>query len=407
MQKMTIEDLANGDLRGRRILVRVDYNVPLDAQLSVTDDTRIRATLPTLRRLSGAGGRVVLLSHLGRPEGKPVATMSLRPAAIRLSELLRIPVRFVDSTLGAPALDATRALTDGEIVVLENTRFDAREEANDPGMAEELAALGELFVNDAFGAAHRAHASTAGVAERIRARGGLAVAGLLMKQELEYLGDALQEPRRPFIAVLGGAKISGKIDVIEALLPGTDQLLIGGAMANTFFRARGYETGTSLVEEDRVPLAADLLRRAGEKLVLPRDLVIARELEAGAETRVVDPAAIPTDWMALDVGPATVRDFARILQAGRTVFWNGPMGVAEIPEFRQGTEGVARALATATRAGAVTIVGGGDSAAALHDLALQDAVSHVSTGGGASLEFLEGRPLPGVDVLDDRPGSLR
>jgi phosphoglycerate kinase len=403
MRKLTLEDLTDEDVRGRRILVRVDYNVPLDERLQVVDDTRIRATIPTLRRLIGMGGRLVLLAHFGRPKGKPVAEMSLRPAADRLAELLDRRVRFLGRTSGQEAVEASRQLEDGEILLLENTRYDPREEKNEPSMAEELAQLGELYVNDAFGAAHRAHASTAGVAERIRERGGLAVAGLLMKRELDYLGDALESPRRPFCAILGGAKISGKIDVIEALLPKTDRLLIGGAMANTFFRARGLETGTSLVEGDRLPLARALLERSGDGLVLPEDVVVAQTMEEGAETRTVPSDGIPPGWMALDIGPETVALYAEAVRSSGTVLWNGPMGVAEIPEFRGGTEGVARALVEATRAGAVTVVGGGDSAAALLELGLQDDVSHVSTGGGASLEFLEGKPLPGVVVLSDGP----
>lgn len=401
MRKLTLEDLRDDDVRGRRVLVRVDYNVPLNDRREVVDDTRIRATVPTLQRLVGMGGRIILLSHFGRPKGKPVAEMSLEPAAVKLSEIMGHPVRFLGSTTGGEAVSATRELEDGGILLLENTRFDPREEANDPGLAGELAELGDLFVNDAFGAAHRAHASTAGVAARIRDRGGLAAAGLLMKRELDYLGSALDEPERPFVAILGGAKISGKIDVIEALLPKTDHLLIGGAMANTFFRALGLDIGASLVEEDRLPLAKELLERAGDKLVLPDDVVVAREMEAGTETRVVERDAIPDGWMALDIGPESVKRYAEIIAGSRTVLWNGPMGVAEITKFRGGTEGVARSLADATAQGAVTVVGGGDSAAALLELGLQEGVSHVSTGGGASLEFLEGKELPGVALLSD------
>ncbi len=401
MRKLTLEDLDPDELRGRRVLVRVDYNVPVDDRQEVVDDSRISATLPTLRLLHDAGARIVLLSHFGRPKGKAVSEMSLRPIAARLAELVNLPVQFLAVTTGPEASAASEELGQGEILLLENTRFDPREEANDPKMAAELGELGDIFVNDAFGAAHRAHASTAGVAERIRARGGVAVAGLLMKRELEYLGGALEDPARPFVAVLGGAKISGKIDVIEALLPKTDALLIGGAMANTFFRAKGFETGRSLVEEDRLELARQVIDRGGEKLVLPRDVVVAREMKAGAETRSVPADSIPVDWMALDIGPATIADFEARLRSARTVLWNGPMGVAELSEFRLGTEGVARALATATRGGAVTVVGGGDSAAALVELGLQQEVSHLSTGGGASLEFLEGKALPGVEVLSE------
>jgi len=405
MSKLTLRDLEEIEVRGRRVLTRVDYNVPLDDDGDVTDDTRIRATLPTLRELVGRGARVVLLAHFGRPEGRLVPEMSLRPVALHLAKIAQAPVRFVETTTGAAAVAASLELRDGEILLLENTRFDPREEKNDPAMAADLAELGEVFVNDAFGAAHRAHASTAGVAERIRAKGGRAVAGLLMESELDYLGTALEDPERPFSAILGGAKISGKIDVIEALLPRTDHLLIGGAMANTFLRARGLETGSSLVEEDRLAMARELLARADQRILLPIDVVIAREVRGGTETRVVPVEEIPDRWMALDIGPESVRVYSEVVRASRTVLWNGPMGVAEIAEFRGGTEGIARALVQSTAAGATTIVGGGDSAAALLDLGLVSGVSHVSTGGGASLEFLEGRPLPGVEVLSDRGGA--
>ncbi|HET6763762.1 MAG TPA: phosphoglycerate kinase [Longimicrobiaceae bacterium] len=401
MRKQSLADLDRASLKGRRAVVRVDYNVPLDDEGHITDDKRIRATLPTLAYLVDAGARVVLLSHFGRPKGKPVADMSLRPAAERLRELLRRPVRFVDSTVGDAAVAATRELADGDVLLLENTRFDAAEEKNDAALAAQMAELGDLYVNDAFGAAHRAHASTAGLPEIMRATGRPAVAGLLMDRELKYLGEALQEPRRPFVAILGGAKISGKIDVIQSLLPKVDRLLIGGAMANTFFRAMGLQTGTSLVEDDRVALAAELLASAGGKLVLPVDCVVAPKLEAGQPVETVSREGIPADRSALDVGPETVADFRRIIENAQTVLWNGPMGVFEIEEFSQGTRGVAQAVAAATERGATTIVGGGDSAAAVAEMGLEDRMSHVSTGGGASLEFLEGRVLPGVAALTD------
>lgn len=401
MRKMTIADLGEAELRGKRMLVRVDYNVPLDERLQVTDDTRIRATLPTLERLIAAGARVVLLSHLGRPKGRAVPEMSLRPAARRLAELTDAKVDFVGSTVGEEAERASTELADGEVVILENTRFLPGEEKNEPELGAALARLGDLYVNDAFGAAHRAHASTAGVATVIRSRGGVAVAGLLMERELEYLGGALDHPERPFTSILGGAKISGKIDVIEALLPKVDRLLIGGAMANTFFRAMDLPTGSSLVEEDRLPMARQLLDRAGDKILLPEDLVVAQKMETGSEVRTVARDEVPVGWMALDVGPRTVAVYAAEVERSRTVLWNGPMGVFEIPEFAGGTQGVAGALVEATRSGAVTIVGGGDSAAAVAELGLADEVSHVSTGGGASLEFLEGRELPGVAALSN------
>jgi phosphoglycerate kinase len=399
-RRRTIADLREDEVRGRRVLVRVDYNVPLDEQGRITDDTRIAATLPTLDALLQQGARVVLLAHFGRPKGKPVPEMSLRPVAARLAELLEgRAVRFVPDTVGEAAHFAVSELGDGEVALLENTRFLPGEEKNDAELAERMAAMGDVYVNDAFGAAHRAHASTAGVALAMRAAGKPAVAGLLMDRELRYLGGALSEPERPFVAILGGAKISGKIDVIRALLPRVDRLLVGGAMANTFFRALGLGTGTSLVEEERVEMARELLDSSGEKLVLPEDCVVARELAAGAETRVVAKDAIPEGHMALDVGPRTVERFAGILAGARTVLWNGPMGVAEMAEFAAGTRGVAEAVAAATDRGAVTIVGGGDSAAAVAEMGLEARMSHVSTGGGASLEFLEGKELPGVTAL--------
>jgi phosphoglycerate kinase len=402
MEKMTLQDLDDARVRGKRVLVRVDYNVPLDERQQVADDTRIRATLPTLEWLTTRGARVVLLSHLGRPKGKRNPEMSLRPAAQRLAELVPGKVDFVGESTGEQAVEATRELMDGEILLLENTLFHAGVEKNDADLSRAFAELGDLFVTDAFGAAHRAHSSTAGVAQVIRERGGVAVAGLLMQKELEYLGRALETPRRPFVAILGGAKISGKIDVIESLLPKVDRLLIGGAMANTFFRAMGLETGSSLVEEDRIPMARTLLERAGDALVLPVDLVVAERMEAGAPTRIVARDAIPAGFSALDVGPETVKRYASFISEAGTVLWNGPMGVFDIPEFRNGSVGVARALTEATGRGATTVVGGGDSAAAIAELGLSDQVSHVSTGGGASLEFLEGKTLPGVELLTDR-----
>jgi phosphoglycerate kinase len=404
--KRTISDLRDEDVRGRRVLVRVDYNVPVDDAGRITDDARITATLPTLDALLQQGARVVILSHFGRPEGKPVPAMSLRPAAERLGERLEgRRVTFVADTVGEGARFAVTGMRDGEVVVLENTRFLPGEESNDAELAVAMADLGDAFVNDAFGAAHRAHASTAGVAASMRAAGKPVVAGLLMDRELEYLDRALADPPRPFVAILGGAKISGKIDVIRALLPRVDRLLIGGAMANTFFRAMGLDTGASLVEEERVEMARELLATSGERLMLPDDCVVAERIEAGIATAVVDRGAVPPGRMVLDVGPRTVAAFADVLRDARTVLWNGPMGVAELPEFAAGTRGVAEAVADATDAGAVTIIGGGDSAAAVAELGLSHRMSHVSTGGGASLEFLEGRELPGVAALTDRESA--
>jgi phosphoglycerate kinase len=405
MNKLTLNDLPESALKGRRVLVRVDYNVPLDADGKITDDTRIAATLPTLRRLVEGGARVVLLSHFGRPKGKVVPEMSLRPCAARLGELLGREVAFSDHVAGAEAAEATRALADGGVLLLENTRFLPGVEKNDPELARRMAELGDVFVNDAFGAAHRAHASTAGVAGVMKGQGKPVVAGLLMAKELEYLGGALENPERPFVAILGGSKISGKIDVITALLPRVDRLLVGGAMANTFFRAMGLQTGTSLVEDDRVEMARELLRSSGDKLALPVDCIVTDRLEAGAERRAVGRDAIPADRMAADIGPETIERYAADLAGARTVLWNGPMGVFEVPEFADGTRGVAEAVARATDGGATTIIGGGDSAAAVSEMGLEARMSHVSTGGGASLEFLEGKALPGVAALDERSAS--
>ena len=398
MKKKTVADLADGQIRGRRALVRVDFNVPLDEHGRVSDDTRITAALPTLEYLWTRGAKIVLLSHLGRPKGKPTPKYSLEPVARRLGELSGRTVLFVESTDTDEALKATTDLGDGEMLLLENTRFLGGEETNDPRLARALSQLGDFFVNDAFGAAHRAHASTAGVAEHLRP----AVAGLLMQKELDYLGDALASPKRPFVAILGGAKISGKIDVIEKLLPNVDHMLIGGAMACTFFQAQGLETGKSLVEPDRLDLAKHLLTRTGTKLVLPTDAMVAPALDAADKAHTVAAVSIPSNEAMFDVGPATAKSFAGIIRSAKTVLWNGPMGVFETPPFDAGTRAVAQSLVEATDAGAVTIVGGGDSAAAVTDAGLADRVSHVSTGGGASLEFLEGKPLPGVDALDDR-----
>lgn len=401
MATMVLNELADESLRGKRVLVRVDYNVPVEAG-TVTDDNRIRATLPTLTRLLEAGARVVLVSHFGRPKGQWRDDMSLAPVAERLAQLVSAPVRFVADVVGGDAHAAVDALPAGEIVLLENLRFLPGEEINDPKLSEALAGLADIYVNDAFGAAHRAHASTCGVAEVMKAAGRPAVAGLLMERELRFLGGAVDNAERPFTAILGGAKISGKIDVIENLLPRVDHLLIGGAMANTFFRALGLETGKSLVEGDRVGMGRELLERAGEKLVLPVDCVVAGEVRAGARSWLLHRDSVPPEGSILDIGPKSIATFRDFIERSRTVLWNGPMGLFEIDDFAEGTFGVARAVADATRQGAVTIVGGGDTAAAVQAAGLADAVSHVSTGGGASLEFLEGRVLPGVAVLDEK-----
>ncbi|HUF13820.1 MAG TPA: phosphoglycerate kinase [Longimicrobiales bacterium] len=404
MNRKTIHDLTSGELKNRRVLVRVDYNVPLEDG-AVTDDTRIRGTLPTLRYLVGHGARVILTSHLGRPQGKPSAEFSLKPAADRLSELIDAPVRFLDDVAGEAARAAAEALQPGQILVLENSRFLPGEEKNDPELAARFADLADVYVNDAFGAAHRAHASTAGVAEVMRERGLPAVAGLLMADELRYLGAALESPERPLVAILGGAKISGKIDVIENLLPRADHVLIGGAMANTFFKAMGLETGLSLVEEDRVDMAGELLDRAGDKLVLPVDCVVAPEATEDARIAEVDRTEVHPDARILDIGPRSVAVFGELIAQARTIVWNGPMGMFEMEPFTRGTESVAEWVAEATERGATTILGGGDTGAAAAKAGVVERMTHVSTGGGASLEFLEGKTLPGVAALDPLEGS--
>jgi phosphoglycerate kinase len=383
-------------LDGQRALVRVDFNAPIKDGV-VTDDTRLRAALPTIKYLRDHGARVVLMSHLGRPKGGPDPKYSLEPVVRELERILGAPVTFIREPFAEGAVTTTKRLARGGVAVIENTRFFPGEETNDPALAEKLAALGDFYVNDAFGSAHRAHASTEAIARVLKP----AVSGFLMERELKYLGAALDQPKRPFVAVLGGAKISGKIDLVEALLPKVDEILIGGAMACTFFRAMGLETGNSLVEPDKLDLARSLMEKAGTKLVLPGGAVIAERLAPGVPTRSVARDAIPPGWAMFDIDEATERDFgARIAGAG-TVVWNGPMGVFETPPFDHGTLAIARAMAEATDRGAVTVIGGGDSAAAVAQAGLADRVTHVSTGGGASLEFLEGRELPGVAALDD------
>ena len=390
-RKRTLRDLPAAALDGKRALVRVDFNVPLkDGR--VTDDTRIRAALPTINYLREKGARVILLSHLGRPRGVEPA-FSLKHIVRELERLLGAPVEVIPDP--ATGVAATRRLPRGGVALVENTRFWPGEEANDPGFAALLAALGDFYVNDAFGSAHRAHASTEAVAHLLKP----AVAGFLMERELEYLGDALDKPHRPFVAVLGGAKISGKIDVIQALVPKVDEILVGGGIANTFFLAIGFSVGGSLVEPEKKDLARALIAKAGAKLILPRGAVVAPSLEHAAERREVPSDRIPPDCAIFDIDQATRLDFrARILQA-KTIVWNGPMGVFETPPFDAGTRAIAEAMVAAGERGAVTIVGGGDSAAAV--AGFEDKLTHISTGGGASLEFLEGKPLPGVMALED------
>jgi len=395
--KKTVRDL---EPQGRRVLVRVDFNVPLKGG-EVGDDSRIVAALPTVRYLIEKGARVVLMSHLGRPDGKPNPAYSLRPVAARLSRLLRQPVDFAEDCVGAPAETRAAALADGGVLLLENLRFHPEEEANDAAFARRLGALGDCYVNDAFGTAHRAHASTEAVAKILKP----AVAGFLMQRELDYLGRALDQPLRPFVAILGGAKISGKIDVIKALLGKVDRLLIGGAMMFTFLRAQGRPTGKSKVEEDRLDMARAVLEQAasgGVELVLPVDCLASAAPDGSAPSHVVRLDDIAEGEMGVDIGPESVKLFAGRLQDARTVLWNGPMGIFEVPSFAGGTQGVAQALADAGTRGAVTVVGGGDSVAAIQQAGLAERITHLSTGGGASLEFLEGRVLPGVAALDDR-----
>jgi len=395
MDKKTIRDV---DPTSERVLVRVDFNVPLEGG-RVADDTRIRAALPTIQYLLNRGAAVILMSHLGRPKGKVVPELRMDPVAARLAELLGRPVHKLDDCVGPEVEAVCKALSPGEVVLLENTRFHPEERANDPAFAARLAALGDLYVNDAFGSAHRAHASTEGVARAIRERGSEAVAGFLMERELKFLGEAVENPKRPFVAILGGAKISDKMGVIERLLERCDRLLIGGGMANTFFRAMGFDMGDSLVEEEAVGTAKRLLEQGRSRLVLPVDVVIADAFAEDAHTRVVAPDGVPAGWRVLDVGPKTISTFESALAGARTVVWNGPLGVFEMEPFAKGTFALAEILA---QMDATTIVGGGDSAAAVRRSGLADRFTHVSTGGGASLEFLEGKVLPGVAALSDR-----
>ncbi len=394
MNKKTIDQV---DLSGKRVLVRVDFNVPLD-EGKVTDDTRIRESLPTIKKIIASGGKAILMSHLGRPKGKKNPDMSLMPAAVRLAELLGRPVTMASDCIGDEVEKTVAAMQPGQIVLLENLRFYNEEEKNDPEFAKQLAKLGDLYVNDAFGSAHRAHASTEGVTQFIKP----CVAGYLMQKELDYLGKALAEPKRPFVAVLGGSKISGKIDVIENLIGKVDTILVGGGMAYTFYKAQGGQIGESILETDKLDLALELMKKAkgsSTKLVLPPDSRIASELKSGEATSVAPSDKIPDDKLAADIGKDTEKLYSDYITSAKTVVWNGPMGVFEIDEFASGTKAVAEALVKATQAGAITVVGGGDSAAAMEKFGLADKVSHVSTGGGASLEFLEGKVLPGVAAL--------
>jgi phosphoglycerate kinase len=390
MYKRSVRDL---DVRDKRVLVRVDFNVPVkDGE--VTDDTRIRRALPTIRYHLEEGARPILISHLGRPKGEPDPKYAMDPVAARLQELLGEPVKKLDAAVGPEVVEALEEWDGRGVVLLENSRFYPGETSNDPQFADQLAALADLYVNDAFGAAHRAHATTVGVAERLPA-----AAGLLMEEEIDYLDKVLKDPERPFVAILGGAKVSDKLGVIESLLGTADSLLIGGAMCFTFFEALGYEVGNSLVEEDYLEEAKRLMEEAGDRLVLPVDVVVAEAMEEDAESETVPVDGIPAGKMGLDIGRKTVDLFSEHISGASTIFWNGPMGVFEVDAFAKGTEGVARAVA---ESGATSVVGGGDSVAAVNKLRLEDRMSHISTGGGASLEYVEGKELPGIAVLSDK-----
>jgi phosphoglycerate kinase len=397
MNKKTIRNI---DAAGKRVLVRVDFNVPLDAEQHITDDTRIRAALPTIQYLLDHGAAVILMSHLGRPDGKVNDKMSLKPVAYHLSRLLGKPVQMATDSIGPQVAALARALQPGQVLLLENLRFHKEEEKNDPDFARQLASLGDVYVNDAFGTAHRAHASTEGVTHYLPG-----VAGFLMEKEINFLGSALENPRRPFAAIIGGAKVSDKIAVLERLIGMVDTLLIGGGMANTFLKAEGYEIGDSLFEEGKLDVARDLINKARQRdlqLLLPVDVVIADRFAADASSKVVSIDDVPTGWRILDIGPETIKAFRAALADAQTIIWNGTLGVAEMPAFAKGTDAIIDILAQRTTAGATTIIGGGDSAAAVEQAHASDKMTHVSTGGGASLEFLEGRVLPGVAALQDK-----
>lgn len=411
MAKQTLGSLLSSgfDLNGKRVLVRADFNVPLDAQGNITDDTRIRASLPTVQALTQAGAKVILTSHLGRPVKKDKETgavkvaregNSLAPVATRLSQLLGQPVAFAPDCIGPEAEAVVNRLENGQVALLENVRFYPEEEDNDPEFARKLASLADLFVNDAFGSAHRAHASTAGVTAYLQP----AVAGYLVERELQFLSGAIEDPRRPLAAIIGGSKVSTKIGVIERLLEKVDKLLLGGGMIFTFYQAQGIQTGKSLVETDKLDLARSLMEKAKERgveLLLPVDVVVADRFDKDAQAQTVSIHAIPEDWMGLDIGPESVKAFQSALQGCQTVVWNGPMGVFEFDRFALGTEAIARTLADLTQAGATTIIGGGDSVAAVEKVGLADKMTHISTGGGASLELLEGKVLPGIAALTE------
>ncbi|MEG4855164.1 phosphoglycerate kinase [Microcoleus sp. B5-D4] len=398
MTKKTVANLSASDLSGKRVLVRADFNVPLDNG-NITDDTRIRAALPTIQDLASKGAKVILCSHFGRPKGV-TEKLRLTPVAVRLSELLGKEVKKTDDCIGDEVAATVAAMQDGDVLLLENVRFYPEEEANDPEFAKKLASVADLYVNDAFGTAHRAHASTEGVTKYLSP----SVAGFLMEKELQYLGSAIDNPQRPLAAIIGGSKVSSKIGVIEKLLEKCDKLLLGGGMVFTFYKARGLNVGKSLVEEDKLELAKSLEAKAKERgvtFLLPTDVVVADKFAADANTQTVSVESIPDGWMGLDIGPDSVKTFQDALADCKTVIWNGPMGVFEMEKFAVGTEGIAHSLAGLTKTGTTTIIGGGDSVAAVEQLHLGEQMSHISTGGGASLELLEGKELPGVAALDE------
>ena len=400
MSKKTIANLTSADLTGKKVLVRADFNVPLDPSGKITDDTRIRAALPTIQDLTSKGAKVILASHFGRPKGQVNESMRLTPVAARLSELLGQPVVKCDDCIGDDVAAKVGAMQNGQVALLENVRFHAGEEANDPEFARQLASVADLYVNDAFGTAHRAHASTEGVTHHLSP----SVAGYLIEKELKYLQAAIESPQRPLAAIVGGSKVSSKIGVIETLLDKVDKLLIGGGMIFTFYKARGLAVGKSLVEEDKLDLARSLEAKAKEKgvaLLLPSDVVVADDFKADANAQTVGIDAIPDGWMGLDIGPNSIKEFEAALSDCKTVIWNGPMGVFEFDKFAAGTDAVAHSLAKITSTGADTIIGGGDSVAAVEKVGVAEKMSHISTGGGASLELLEGKVLPGIAALDD------
>ncbi|KAJ8506854.1 hypothetical protein OPV22_007740 [Ensete ventricosum] len=397
--KKSVGALTEADLKGKKVFVRVDLNVPLDENLKVTDDTRIRASVPTIKYLIERGARIILATHLGRPKGV-TPKYSLKPVVPRLSELLGVNVAMANDCIGEEVEKLISALPDGGVLLLENVRFYKEEEKNDPEFAKKLASLADLYVNDAFGTAHRAHASTEGVTKYLKP----SVAGFLMQKELDYLVGAVANPKKPFAAIVGGSKVSTKIGVIESLLGKVDVLILGGGMMFTFYKAQGYSVGSSLVEEDKLNLATTLLEKAkskGVSLLLPTDVVVADKFAADAESKIVPASGIPDGWMGLDIGPDSIKSFSGTLESTKTIIWNGPMGVFEFEKFAVGTEAIAKKLADLSGSGVTTIIGGGDSVAAVEKAGLAAKMSHISTGGGASLELLEGKTLPGVLALDD------